>query len=148
MKLCQNVYVKNLVFFYFVDPIAFNAYKNGHLRMDINTPINVVYDVVYYNYWNAYNPVSGFFTAPSPGLYVFTWTSCVAPKKIFDAEILVNGKRKGMGNCNNVGGSGFENCATTVPLVLETGDKVNIRTVVANYLNGDGWSSFKGWKVY
>ena len=34
----------------------------------------------------------------------------------------------------------------TVPLVLKTGDKVNIRTTAANLLHM-GWSSFKGWKV-
>lgn len=79
-------------------------------------------------------------------MYIFTWTSVVAPGKIFDAEILLNGKRKGLGNCNNEGGSWYENCANTVPLVLRAGDKVNIRTVTANYLLGF-WSSFKGWKV-
>ena len=36
----------------------------------------------------------------------------------------------------------------TVPLILATGDKVNIRTDVADYLHGGGWSNFKGWKVY
>ena len=123
-------------------------YNSKRLTMGRNTPTNVVYDAVYYNHGNAYNPVSGIFTAPSSGLYVFTWSSCVASKKIFDAKILVNGNRKALGGCNNEGGSGNENCANTVPLVLENGDKVNIRTVVANYLHGAGWSSFKGWRVY
>nr|XP_022290934.1 uncharacterized protein LOC111102473 [Crassostrea virginica] len=130
------------------DQIAFNAYNTATLSIDTNTHFNVVYNAVYYNHGNAYNPVSGFFTAPSPGLYVFTWASVVAPKKTFDAEILVNGKRKGLGNCYNGGGSGFENCSNTVPLILATGDKVNIRTDVADYLHGGGWSNFKGWKVY
>ena len=128
--------------------VAFNVYNSRDLTMGRNTPTNVVYDAVYYNHGNAYNPVSGFFTAPSFGLYVFTWSSCVASRKIYDAEILVNGIRKGLGNCNNVGGSGWENCANTIPLVLETGDKVNIRTAGADYLLGGEWSSFKGWKVY
>ena len=134
-------------FVHFVDQIAFSVYNSQHLTMRRNTPTNVVYDAVYYNYKNVYNPVSGIFKAPSPGLYVFTWSSLVAPRKIFDAEILVNGNRKGLGNCNNERSSGWENCANTVPLVLETGDKVNIRTVVANDLSGGGWSSFKGWRV-
>ena len=132
-----------------VNPIvAFNVYNSRDLAMGRNTPINVVYDAVYYNYGHAYNPVSGFFTAPTSGMYVFTWSSCVASRKIFDAEILVNGNRKGLGNCNNEDGSGIVNCANTVPLVLETGDKVNIRTLAANHLYGNGWSSFKGWRVY
>lgn len=112
------------------------------------TPVNVVYDKVFFNYGHAYNPRSGIFTAPSPGLYIFTWTSLVNPNTIFDAEILVNGKRKGLGNCNNESNSGnaYENCANTVPLVLKAGDKVNLRTTTANFLYGE-WSSFKGWKV-
>ena len=126
--------------------VAFNAYTKNHLTPDRNTPVNVVYDAVYYNYGNAYNPQSGYFTAPSDGLYVFTWTRLVDSRKLFDAEILVNGKRQGLGNCNNEGNPGFENCANTVPLVLKTGDKVNIRTTAANLLHM-GWSSFKGWKV-
>uniref|UniRef100_A0A8W8NP32 C1q domain-containing protein n=1 Tax=Magallana gigas TaxID=29159 RepID=A0A8W8NP32_MAGGI len=127
--------------------VAFNAYTSQHLVFKRNTPVNVVYDKLYYNYGDAYNPQSGFFIAPSAGLYIFTWASVVVPRKIFDTEILVNGKRTGLGNCNNESSSGYENCASTFPLVLNAGDKVNIRTVVANYLHGGGWSSFKGWKA-
>nr|XP_034312010.1 uncharacterized protein LOC117684349 [Crassostrea gigas] len=127
--------------------VAFNAYTSQHLVFKRNTPVNVVYDKLYFNYGDAYNPHSGFFTAPSAGLYIFTWASVVAPRKIFDTEILVNGKRIGLGNCNNESSSGYENCASTFPFVLNAGDKVNIRTVFANYLHGGGWSSFKGWKV-
>lgn len=126
--------------------IAFNAYISKHLTLHRNTPVNVVYDKVFFNYGNAYNPHSGIFTAPSAGLYIFTWTSLVNPKSIFDAEILINAKRKGLGNCNNEGSPGFGNCANTVPLVLKAGDKVNLRTTTANFLYKE-WSSFKGWKV-
>ncbi|XP_062605666.1 uncharacterized protein LOC134267483 [Saccostrea cucullata] len=126
--------------------IAFNAYITKRLHLHRNTPVNVVYDGVYYNVGNAYNPHSGFFTAPSDGLYVFTWTSFINVRKIFDAQILLNGVQKGYGNCNNEANPGYENCANTVPLVLKAGDKVNIRTTNANELV-ETWSSFKGWKV-
>ena len=127
--------------------MAFNAYINKDLTMNKNSPINIVYNTLYYNHGNAYNPHSGFFTAPTDGLYIFTWTSVVAPKQLFDSQILVNGIRKGLGNCNNSANTpSYENCANTVPLVLKTGDKVNIRTTSGNYLHGL-WSSFKGWKV-
>ncbi|XP_078318904.1 uncharacterized protein LOC144620851 [Crassostrea virginica] len=125
--------------------IAFNAYISKHLTLHRDTPINVVYDAVYYNYGNAYNTHSGFFTAPSGGLYVFTWSSVVSPRKIFDAEILLNGQRRGLGSCNNELNPGYENCANTVPLVLKTGDKVNIRTTTANFLI-QNWSSLKAGK--
>lgn len=140
-----------LCFFFFLTDstsiIAFNAYITKTLTLHRNTPANVVYDGLYFNYGNAYNPHNGIFTAPSDGLYIFTWTSHINPRKIFDAEILVNGRRKGLGNCNNEPNSGFGNCANTVPVILKTGDKVNIRTTNANLLR-DLWSSFKGWKVW
>ncbi|XP_061191806.1 uncharacterized protein LOC133200086 [Saccostrea echinata] len=101
---------------------------------------------ILFNHGNAYNQHTGVFTAPSDGLYVFTWSSVVAPKKLFDSEILVNGQRNGLGNCNNVLSQGYENCSNTVPLLLKVGDKVNIRTTSADYLHGI-WTSFKGWKV-
>ncbi|XP_062593465.1 EMILIN-2-like, partial [Saccostrea cucullata] len=125
--------------------IAFNAYITKRLQFP-DSPVNVVYDGVYFNHGNAYNNHTGVFTTPADGLYVFTWSSLVAPKKLFDAEILVNGQRQGLGNCYNRQSKGYESCSNTVPLLLKIGDIINIRTTTADYLHED-WSSFKGWKV-
>lgn len=105
-----------------------------------------MYDGVFYNYGNAYNHHSVAFTAPSAGLYIFTWTITVAPKKLLNVEILVNGHRKGLGNYDSELHSGYENCANNVPLVLKTGDTVIIQTTNENNLLFI-WSSFKRWKV-
>ncbi|XP_062580538.1 uncharacterized protein LOC134242466 [Saccostrea cucullata] len=144
------VFVIFLSSFRLVEPsgnfIAFNAYPTRSLHLNIRSKVNVVYDGVYYNYGNAYNRHTGVFEAPSDGLYVFSWASVVAPRKMFDSEILLNGRRKGLGNCNNLKGQGYENCSRTYPLVLKAGDRVNIRTAGANNLEGL-WSSFSGFKV-
>lgn len=66
--------------------------------MPRNTSIIVVYFTSYFNYGNKYNSQNGVFTEPSTRFYVFTWTSMVNPKKTFDEEIVVNGKRKGIEN--------------------------------------------------
>ncbi|XP_062586383.1 uncharacterized protein LOC134247983 [Saccostrea cucullata] len=129
-------------------PVVFNAAISKTLDLQPNTPVNVVYDTVLYQTGSVYNPRNGFFTAPSGGLYVFSWSTLVAARKIFDAELLVNGQRKGLGNCNNEANPGYENCANTIPVVLKSGDEVNIRTTTANFAYGDHWSSFKGWKVW
>lgn len=118
----------------------------NEMTLHIYTPFNVVYDGVYYNYGNAYNRHSGFFTAPSDGLYVFTWTTYVANDKIFNTQIQLNGEQKGVANCDNSSNPGRENCLNTVPLVLKTGDSVNIRTTTADFIY-PVWSSFKGWRV-
>ena len=46
--------------------------------------------------------------------------SLVTSKNIFDTEILVNGVRKGLADCNNELNQGYENCANTAPLVLKS----------------------------
>lgn len=137
---------KHLIFFPEKSPIAFNAYITKRLNLHRNTPVNVVYDGLFLNNGNAYNPHNGIFTATSAGLYIFTWTSLVNSGKLFDAELLVNGQRKGIANCNAESSKGYENCANTVPVILKTGDKVNIRTIYATSLI-EKWSSFKGWKI-
>lgn len=128
------------------EAIAFNAVISKTLLYDRDTPVNIVYDTVLYDTHGAYSSQSGVFTAPHKGLYIFTWTTLVAAGKILDTELIVNGTRKGLGNCNNEGNPGFENCANTVPVVLEAGDTVNVRSVTGNFVHGHEWSSFKGWR--
>lgn len=126
--------------------VAFSAYLTDTLLFQ-NRSTDVVYDTTVLNTANVYDSSTGYFTAPSSGLYVFSWTSMVHSETAFNAELVVNGERKGLGNCNNYLGSGIENCANTFPVILAAGDRVNIRTVNANYLQGYRWSSFQGWKV-
>lgn len=112
------------------------------------TAENVVYDKTWLNTNGVYNKITGLFTAPSSGLYVFSWTNLVAEMPMFDSEILVNGERKDLAKCSTeLDRQGFESCSNTVPVVLKKGDLVNIRKVDAILLQGNQWSSFKGWKV-
>ncbi|XP_061196059.1 uncharacterized protein LOC133204351 [Saccostrea echinata] len=75
---------------------------------------------------------SGRNTPPSGGLYAFSWTACIAARKIFNAELLVKRQKKVLANCYNELNPGLANCANTIPLVLKFGDDVNIRTT-ANF---------------
>lgn len=128
-----------LLFWFLFDQsiVAFNVtYQHIILTLNINTPDNVVYDKFFFNYGYVYNTHSGFFTAPSARLYIFTWTSIFAPWKIIDAEILVNGKQKGLANCNNDYNPRYENWTNKRPLVLNAGNKVNIRTLLQIFCIG------------
>uniref|UniRef100_K1P7B9 Uncharacterized protein n=1 Tax=Magallana gigas TaxID=29159 RepID=K1P7B9_MAGGI len=128
--------------------VAFHAFTSKKLNFKTDTTVNVVYDKTSLNTHDVYNTKNGFFTAPSGGLYVFSWTSLVAEMSKFNAELLVNGERKGLAKCDHeLGQQGFESCSNTVPVILKTGDLVNIRTVDSLSLLGIQWSSFKGWKV-
>lgn len=116
-----------LLFCFFLDKfiIVFNVYILKYLILYRNIFVNVVYDKVFFNYGNVYNFYSGIFIVLFVGLYIFIWISLVSFKSIFDVEILINVKWKGLGNCNNEGSLGFGNCVNIVFLVLKVGDKVN-----------------------
>ncbi|XP_052710866.1 uncharacterized protein LOC128185268 [Crassostrea angulata] len=128
------------------EAVFFHASISKHLQFERNTPVNIIYDTVLSDSHKAYSFQSGVFTAPSSGLYIFSWSSLVEAQKILNTELIANGLVKGRSNCYNEGGPGYENCSGTVPVILKAGDTVNIRTHKGNYVYGDGWSSFKGWK--
>ncbi|XP_061182296.1 uncharacterized protein LOC133190622 [Saccostrea echinata] len=126
--------------------IAFHACTHRTLHFHRNTPTNIVYDGAYFNNGSAYDTHSGFFTAPSDGLYTFAWSSLVGGRKIFNSEICVNSYRKGLLGCNNEDNPGLQSCSNTVPLILKSGDRVNIRSITGNNLL-PFYSSFQGWKI-
>ncbi|XP_052695096.1 heavy metal-binding protein HIP-like [Crassostrea angulata] len=127
--------------------VYFSAYlKNSVSPSSI---IDVVYDGVRSNYHNSYNPATGRFTAPVKGFYVFAWETVTGPNKIFDTELLVNGERVMLNNCNNLApGGAYVSCSGTAPTLLKPGDIVHVRTTSGTYLHGGGWSSFSGWLVH
>lgn len=137
-----------LLFCFFLDKfiIVFNVYILKYLILYKNIFVNVVYDKLFFNYGNVYNFYSGIFIVLFVGFYIFIWINLVNFKSIFDVEILINGKWKGLGNCNNESNLGYENCVNIVFLVLKVGDKVNFWMIIVNFLYGE-WLSFKGWKV-
>ncbi|XP_061190789.1 complement C1q subcomponent subunit A-like [Saccostrea echinata] len=130
-------------------PVYFSAYKKSHLTFTSASQVDIVYDGVRSNFHNCYNPSTGHFTAPGKGFYVFSWESLTPAGKIFDTELLVNGARYQMNNCNNLATTAsFSSCTGVVPVQLEAGDIVNIRSTSGTYLYGDGWSTFSGWLVF
>ncbi|XP_062578747.1 uncharacterized protein LOC134240699 [Saccostrea cucullata] len=130
------------------NPVYFSAYLINTLTPPRDRQTNVVYNGLHYDSHKAYNPSTGYFTAPVSGLYVFSWENLTAPGKLFDTELLVNGIRQEVDNCNNEGASaGYLSCTQVLPVKLNAGDLVNIRTIYGNYAHG-GWSSFSGWLVH
>ncbi|XP_062578746.1 uncharacterized protein LOC134240698 [Saccostrea cucullata] len=130
------------------NPVYFSAFLTNTFTPPRDRQTNVVYNGVHYDSHKAYNPSTGFFTAPVTGLYVFSWENLTAPGKTFDTELLVNGVRHELDNCNNEGTTtGYLSCTQVVPVKLNAGDHVNIRTTYGNYAHG-GWCSFSGWLVH
>ncbi|XP_061190788.1 complement C1q subcomponent subunit A-like [Saccostrea echinata] len=130
-------------------PVYFSAYRKNSLTLTSPSKVDVVYDVVRSNFHNCYNPTTGHFTAPMKGFYVFSWETSTAAGKIFDTELLVNGTRHQLNYCNNLATTAaFSSCTGVVPIQLEAGDVVNIRSTVGTYCHGSGWSIFSGWLVF
>lgn len=63
------------------EPIAFYAYFSNDFK-SMPKGSTFVFDVVETNLGNGYNKTTGIFTAPSSGLYAFTWTVHAAGKHV------------------------------------------------------------------
>ena len=106
----------------------------------------VVFGTVTLNAGSAYNGKTGIFTAPTDGIYSFTWTILTQPGYRFETEIVHNGNIVGYNYVNGKSNSAqFESSSTTAMIRMKRKDKVWIRTHrnFGQYAYQD-WSSFSG----
>lgn len=106
-----------------------------------------IYDKVFTNVGNAYNPSTGKFTVPTNGIYQFHWYTLSDPKKLAHAGLFVNGRMKARQASNNSGSSSqWITAGSSIALPLKKGDEVYIRSVNAawpTHLRGL-WTAFGG----
>ena len=112
----------------------------------------IIFDVAKTNIGSAYSPHTGVFTAPSAGVYVFTWSiRLVRAEHSF--EIIVNAEVYGATFLRaKTTAGGDETVTGTVVVHLSTGDEVFVRThaYVGDgdiYSNTHGQPTFSGWKL-
>lgn len=128
--------------------IAFSAYMTHNLSNLGNLRI-LVFDAIFINESNGYNPYVGVFTAPHTGLYVFTWTIRTYDG-YYNTQLLVDGLMHGWVYT----ASNFitdSSSATAVARVV-AGQSVYIRTGPASnggaiYSGNEGFSTFSGWTI-
>ncbi|XP_062601274.1 complement C1q-like protein 4 [Saccostrea cucullata] len=108
-----------------------------------------IYDTVLVNDGNAYNKATGTFTAPSGGVYVFTWATLTAPGKAAHPYLRVNGNYKGWTAFNNKHTSQqvWSSGSNTIVVRLKKGDKVNVASGYLAAYAREKFSSFSGWKI-
>lgn len=76
-----------------IDTIAFQSSLTKQLEnMNRSRQETVIFDNVSLNEGNAYNEPSEIFTAPSNGIYSFTWTMLTKSGKYCITEIARNGQ--------------------------------------------------------
>lgn len=103
----------------------------------------IVFDEVVTNQGNVYNSATGKFTAPTKGVYLFTWSAMSDPGKMSHPHLYVNGKVTGQTADNNSRGRGYINASNTAVVVLKKGDIVCIRDPNTAQYRGK-YSSFNG----
>ncbi|XP_051796473.1 adiponectin-like [Acanthochromis polyacanthus] len=114
-----------------------------------NTDITLKFSKVFYNFGEAYNPVSGFFTAPVRGAYYFRFTMWEYRTPYYMGISLYHNDKRVMVNVDkNV--DYVANMSNAVILQLEKGDLVYMILNSGNglYDNADNLVTFSGFLLF
>lgn len=133
------------------EPVAFYAYMYAS---EPNPSLHhaLIFDEVKTNVGSGYNQFSGVFTAPSPGLYVFTWTIYAGNHGQTGFFIYVNHEVLGAtwGETDGVARD-FDSDSGSIVVSLNANDNVYIRSAMAcsTYVISDegARTSFAGWRL-
>eukprot|EP00105_Crassostrea_gigas_P027751 XP_011449192.1 PREDICTED: complement C1q tumor necrosis factor-related protein 2-like [Crassostrea gigas] len=128
-----------------IDIIAFQSILTKHLE-NLKAKETVVFDKVLLNEGNAYDKTSGVSTAPSDGIYSFTWTILTKHGKYFGSEIVQNGQKVAYNNSDGRGHDGWPMSTSHANIKMKKGDEVWIRTKDTSgyYAHGDDCCCFSG----
>ncbi|ROL53957.1 Complement C1q-like protein 2 [Anabarilius grahami] len=114
------------------------------------TDITLTYKKVFTNIGNAYNPVTGIFTAPVKGVYVFTFSVYAhsSQSNPASAYITKNGMNVVIAHAHQA--QGASNSSKGVVLVLEVGDVVYVRLWPSSRIqdNGNNHNTFSGYMLF
>nr|XP_034334312.1 complement C1q tumor necrosis factor-related protein 3-like [Crassostrea gigas] len=145
-------------------PIAFYAYFGNDFK-SMPKGSTFVFDVVETNLGNGYNKATGIFTAPSSGLYAFTWTVQAAGKHVvqpinsnsqygeINAALMQNGAVKGVIVADTETKYDMDTATAFVVLETKVGDQFQIAVsewdgqgdIYSN--NSNGRTTFSGFMV-
>jgi hypothetical protein len=133
------------------EPIAFYAYMSKN-EVNPSNHHSLIFDVVKTNLGGGYNEYSGMFTAPSAGVYVFTWTIYSGTHGETAFQIYVNhdvvdstwGETDGVNN--------YDSDSGTMVVSLNAHDNVYMRSAMTCTTSIISMSyhtrtSFAGWKL-
>ena len=112
----------------------------------------IVFDEVITNVGNGYDNLTGIFTAPVSGVYVFDMALMVASDVYQYTELVKDGQSIVYNYSAATGVNCFVSSSRTVTLQLEKASKVWVRTITENItfhgsgkVHGNGFSTFSGW---
>lgn len=133
------------------EPVAFYSYMASN---EPNPSLHhaIIFDVVKTNVGGGYNEYSGMFTAPSSGVYVFTWTIYTGNHGQTQFNIYVNHNvyDSTFGETDN-NQHDYDSDSGTMVVSLNAHDNVYIRSAMACttyvYSGELARSTFAGWKI-
>ncbi|XP_049896815.1 major antigen-like isoform X29 [Epinephelus moara] len=110
-----------------------------------NTDITLTFSKVFTNIGNAYNPATGFFTAPVKGVYYLQFTVCGNLTGLMGVQLYKN-KQRMMYNGEWKEASHLKYMTNSAVLELMAGDEIHLvlPSSYAIYNNGDNHSTFSG----
>lgn len=124
--------------------------KNSVALQNLPSKSVVVFNSAITNLGNGYNSYTGIFTAPSNGVYVFSWTILGQQWKKFYTELTLNGNVVARNYVSAVNVQDHPSGSQNVVLEIKKDDKVLVRVQAGHkgqYMYADGWSSFSGYKL-
>ena len=109
----------------------------------------LTFDKVMINLGNAYNGMSGVFTAPTVGLYAFHWTNTNADRSYMNTELIVQNQVYGKAMSDAMDHDDYAVASNLAIAQLNRGDQVWVRsgTWHSGKLRGDLYSTFSGYRI-
>lgn len=127
--------------------VAFSVSLSKHLHM-LGTGQTIKFDDVITNLGSGYCPVTGVFTCPVDGIYVFVATIMCHSGKCNELQLMMDGVRKML--VYTAGHSHPNQSSNSVVLQLKESDRLWIEThgyPSPSSVYGGNWSSFTGVKI-
>ncbi|CAC5399839.1 C1QL [Mytilus coruscus] len=121
--------------------VAFSAYTTK--QQDITRSTNVKFEKVWTNIGNGYDPSTGIFTAPRPGVYHITAVVMSVNGKTFFLHLKHNNEYT---SGSHVYDDGYKTGTFDVVLNLQKGDKVSVGSKGSSsvYSDNDSYTTFSG----
>ncbi|XP_029924951.1 complement C1q-like protein 2 [Myripristis murdjan] len=125
------------------------ALSNSNFTGPFHTDVTLKYSKVFTNIGNAYNPSTGFFTAPVKGLYYILFTVCGNDAESYSLYVFENNQRI-MCNVEHKEKHGLRYFTNAVALQLVAGDEIHVRLPSGHGIfdNGNNHSTFNGFLLF